>query len=111
MIITATWAAITGEFSRRDKFLYLATYGWSLGWVLVFIAGTVFFLTRQINDGDWSAYDSLWLGFWHTKLWLELAISAVVIVWFTIGGVRDVKALLRGLKERDPENQDDGFVS
>ncbi|MDX2472926.1 MAG: sodium:solute symporter [Candidatus Krumholzibacteria bacterium] len=102
--------AITDEFSRRDKILYLATYAWSLGWVLVFIVGTVFFLTREINNGDWSAYDSLWLGFWHTKLWLELGISAVVIVWFTIGGVRDIKALLRGLDQRSAVEQDDGIV-
>jgi SSS family solute:Na+ symporter len=91
--------------------LYVATYAWSLGWVLVFIAGTVFFLTREISNGDWSAYDSLWLGFWHTKLWLELGISAVVIVWFTIGGVRDIKALLRGLDQRSAAEQDDGIVS
>jgi len=34
----------------------------------------------------------------------------VVIVWFTIGGVRDIKALLRTLSEKDRDDGDDGFV-
>jgi hypothetical protein len=35
----------------------------------------------------------------------------VVIVWFTIGGVRDVKALLRALAKKDRDVADDGFVA
>ena len=38
-------------------------------------------------------------------------MAVVVIVWFTIGGVRDIKALLRTLSEREPDDADDGFVS
>ena len=107
------WRAIgiTGEFSRRDKVLYLLTWGWNVTWVLIFTAATVFFLTREIQGGDWSRYDSWWLGFWHTKIWIELAVAVVVIVWFTIGGVRDVKALLRALAKKDRDDTDDGFVS
>ena len=102
--------AITDEFGWRDKFLYVLTYGWSLLWVTVFIVGTVFFMSRRISGGDWSAYDNLWLGFWHTKLWIELGVSAVIIVWFTIGGARDVRRLLHDLAERNRDDRDDGFV-
>jgi len=107
------WRAlgITSEFGRRDKFLYLLTWGWNVVWVLIFAAGTIFFLTREIKGGDWSRYDSWWLGFWHTKIWIELAVAVVVIVWFTIGGVRDVKALLRALAKKDRDVADDGFVA
>jgi len=35
----------------------------------------------------------------------------VVIVWFTVGGVRDVKALLRALAKKDRDEAGDGFVS
>jgi len=107
------WRAlgITSEFGRRDKFLYLLTWGWNVVWVLIFAAGTIFFLTREIRGGDWSRYDSWWLGFWHTKIWIELAVAVVVIVWFTIGGVRDVKALLRALAKKDRDVADDGFVA
>jgi SSS family solute:Na+ symporter len=106
--------AVTDEFSRRDKVLYVLTYGWSLLWVLVFVVGTVFMLSRRAAGVEWAAYDSLWLGFWQTKIWLEMTVAAILVVWFTWGGVRDVRAMLRGLAERqaqDPDVHDDGYVS
>ncbi|MBU8870926.1 MAG: hypothetical protein KOO60_08720 [Gemmatimonadales bacterium] len=111
-IVNRGWRAlgITSEFGRRDRFLYLLTWGWNITWVLIFIAGTVFFLTRHIEGGDWSRWDFLWLDFWHTKIWIELAVAVVVIVWFTWGGVRDVKRLLRDLSSRPVDESDDGFV-
>jgi len=106
------WRAlgITGEFGRRDKALYVATWGWSLGWVIVFIVGTVYFLTRNVPDGDWSQWDPAWLRFWEVKTWTDLAVGGIVIVWFTWGGVRDVRRLLRDLRSRRAELQDDGVV-
>ncbi len=76
----------------------------------IFIAGTIFFLTRKVTDGDWSEWDGLWLSFWHSKIWIEICVAAVVIVWFTMGGVRDVKKLLTTLSRKDRDDQDDGFV-
>ena len=57
--VSRGWRAlgINSEFGGRDKALYVATWGWSLGWVLVFIAGTVYFLTRRVEGGDWSRWD------------------------------------------------------
>lgn len=110
--VSRGWRAlgITSEFGRRDKALYVATWGWSLGWVAVFIAGTVFFLTRHVADGDWSRWDPAWLRFWEAKTWIDLAVGAVVIVWFTWGGVKDVRRLLRDLKARTADESDDGVV-
>jgi solute:Na+ symporter, SSS family len=104
------WLGITSEFGRRDKFLYLLTWGWNLSWVAVFLVGTIYFLTRNVQDGDWSQWDGLWLGFWHTKIWIELSVAVVVIVWFTLGGVRDVKRLLNSLSRNKADDDDDGFI-
>ena len=106
------WRAlgVTAEFGRRDKALYLATWGWNLAWVAVFAVGTIYFMTRDVPDGDWSRWNPGWLRFWEAKIWLELAVGAVVIVWLTWGGVRDVRRLLRDLRERRPDERDDGFV-
>jgi SSS family solute:Na+ symporter len=101
---------ITGEFGRRDRFLYLLTWGWNAAWVVVFLAGTIFFLTRRVESGQWAGYDSVWLGFWETKIWIEVAVGAVVVVWFTYGGVRDVRRLLRDLSRMKVDEEDDGFV-
>ncbi len=102
---------VTGEFGFRDKFLYILTWAWNLAWVGVFLAGTIFFLTRRIEDSGWTRYDSLWLGFWQTKIWIEIGVGLVVIVWFTWGGVRDVRRLLRDLASRGVDDKDDGFVA
>ena len=112
-VTSRTWRTIgiNEEFSLRDKILYLLTWGWNVAWVLIFTAATIFFLTREIKNGEWSRFDSWWLGFWHTKIWIELAVAVVVIVWFTIGGVRDIKALLKALGKKDRDDADDGFVS
>ncbi len=106
------WRAlgVTAEFGRRDKALYLLTWGWNVAWVLVFAAGTIYFLTRNVTDGDWSRWDGAWLRFWETKIWIEVAVASVVIVWFTWGGVRDVRALLRDLSSRRRDDDDDGYV-
>ncbi|PIE75599.1 hypothetical protein CSA17_06605, partial [bacterium DOLJORAL78_65_58] len=107
------WQAlgITGEFGRRDKGLYVVTWAWHLAWLVVFLVGTVFFLTRHVPDGDWSRWDGVWLRFWHTRIWIEMLISIVVIVWFTWGGIRDVKRLLTALSSREVDESDDGIVT
>jgi len=106
------WRAIgiTGEFGLRDKGLYLATWVWHLAWLLVFVVGTVFFMTRHVPDGDWSRWDGLWLRFWHTRIGIELVVSVVVIVWFTWGGIRDLRRLLTALGTREVDESDDGIV-
>ncbi len=110
--ISRGWRAlgITQEFGWKDKFLYIITWGWNLAWVGVFIVGTVYFLTRDVQDGDWSQWDSMWLEFWHAKIWIELSVAVVVIVWFTLGGIQDVKRLLKSLSQSQADDKDDGFV-
>ena len=111
-VVTRGWRAlgITEEFGRRDKFLYVMTWGWNLLWMLVFAVGTIFFLTRRLKAGGWSGYDDQWLRFWHLRFWVELTVSSLVMVWFTIGGVRDVRRMLRDLKARRRDDGDDGYV-
>ena len=70
----------------------------------------MYFLTREVPDGDWSRWNGDWLRFWESKFWIELAVGAVVIVWFVWGGVRDVRRLLKDLRQRPADEADDGFV-
>jgi len=110
--VSRGWRAlgITDEFGRRDKFLYVMTWSWNLVWMAVFAVGTIFFLSRRLTDGGWSGYDTQWLRFWHTRFWIEIVISSLVMVWFTIGGVRDVRRMLRDLNARQRDDTDDGYV-
>lgn len=102
--------AITKEFSRRDKALYILTYAWNFAWILVFIVGTIYFLTRNASGEGWSRYNPMWIRYWEVRIWIEVVVSSIVIVWFTIGGIRDVRALLRRLDTRTRDDSDDGFV-
>ncbi len=52
----------------------------------------------------------MWLGFWQTKIWIEIAIGCVVVVWFTWGGIKDTRRMLHDLGQRQVDDHDDGFV-
>jgi SSS family solute:Na+ symporter len=92
------------EFSRTDKIIYIATYVWILLWAGVFVIGTIYNLTHDVAD-------LLWMKFWYWYLGINIAMAIGVVVWFTIGGVRDVRALFRRLGTMQRDDQDDGFVT
>ncbi|HMA53964.1 MAG TPA: sodium:solute symporter, partial [Acidobacteriota bacterium] len=91
------------EFTPWDKVIYVATYAWTASWVVVFVAGTILNLTREVST-------AAWLGFWKTYTRIYLVLSIFVIVWFSIGGIINLKQMIATLKvmKRDPSDQ--GFV-
>jgi SSS family solute:Na+ symporter len=98
------------EFGRRDRALYILTYVWTAGWTLVFIVGTITMLNRGDLQGNRAVNDEGWCRYWHLYLWIHLGVSAVVVVWFTVGGWRDVRAMLRRLAVMERDDTDDGMV-
>jgi solute:Na+ symporter, SSS family len=93
----------TREFSRGDKILYIMTYAWVLGWFAVFVTGTVINLMRPVPDAEW-------IRFWKVYLIIMFAASTVVFVWFTGGGLRDLGRMMRRLRSRTRDRDDDGVV-
>jgi SSS family solute:Na+ symporter len=91
------------EFTRWDKVIYVATYAWTAGWVAVFAIGTVLNLTHEIST-------AVWLGFWRTYTMIMLAISVFVIVWFSAGGIINLREMIAMLKVQKRDPTDDGFV-
>jgi SSS family solute:Na+ symporter len=91
------------EFTRWDKVIYVVTYAWTAGWVAVFVAGTVANLTRRIGD-------LAWMRFWRTYTMIYLVVSIVVIVWFSIGGIVNLKDMVRALRTMTRDHADTGFV-
>jgi len=92
------------EFTRGDKIIYILNYVWTGAWLLVFIVGTIYNLTHEVSDGAW-------LSFWRTYLAIHVAVSSAIIIWFVIGGFRDLRRMNRRLKVADRDHRDDGFVS
>jgi SSS family solute:Na+ symporter len=78
------------EFTRWDKVIYVATYAWTAGWVVVFVVGTILNLTRRVGDGSW-------MHFWKTYTMIYLVVSIAVIVWFSVGGIIDLKKMVGAL--------------
>jgi SSS family solute:Na+ symporter len=91
------------EFTRGDKVIYLAAYAWTFIWVVVFIVGTVFNLSGDVPD-------SSWMSFWKTFVLINLAVSLFIIIWFTIGGIKDFREMLHRLKTMIRDHRDDGSV-
>ena len=91
------------EFATRDRVLYILTYVWTGLWTLTFIIGTVFCLTHDVGKEPWLTY-------WQVYIWVQIVMSAVVIVWFAIGGIKDVRAMTRQLATMERDDADDGMV-
>jgi len=91
------------EFTRWDRVLYIATYAWTASWVVVFVIGTIVNLTRPAGD-------MAWMRFWRTYTMIYLVVSIVVIVWFSVGGIMNLKDMIRTLKVMKRDHADTGFV-
>ncbi len=94
---------IDKEFTKGDKFIYIITYTMILGWTLVFVLGTIYNLTHDVPDESWAS-------FWRIYVLIQLAIASATVVWFTIGGVKDLRAMLKRLAVMERDDSDDGVV-
>lgn len=91
------------EFTKGDKIIYLTAYTWTFIWVVVFILGTIFNLSGDVPD-------SSWMKFWEIFVIVNLIASVIVIIWFTLGGIKDFREMLHRLKTMVRNHKDDGTV-
>jgi len=93
----------TREFSRRDKIFYIATYCWTFAWFTIFVTGTIYNLTHSVDDASWTR-------FWRWFMGVQFTMAGIVLVWFTIGGIRDLRRMFARLRETEQDPDDDGIV-
>jgi len=91
------------EFSLGDKFIYLLSYGIVFGLLGIFLIGMI--IASLINISDRS-----WLSFWKICIIMMVGISAIITVWMTIGGFRNLKELFSLLRTAKQNVIDDGTV-
>ena len=94
---------LTRDFTLADKIIFGATIAWSLGWGIVFLVGTGYYLAKGFDD-------SIWLAFWKTKIWIMFGLVLVVTVVFVVGGFIDLKSLVKTLRTTRRDERDDGMV-
>ncbi|MDR1279262.1 MAG: sodium:solute symporter [Opitutaceae bacterium] len=93
----------TNNFTRGDHFIYYFKLGWTGLWTLIFVTGTVLGLTIGFSKGTWANY-------WLFVVILSAVVGTGTIVWFLWGGIRDLRALLRLLREKQRDAADDGQI-
>jgi SSS family solute:Na+ symporter len=89
------------EFTRGDRVIYIASYVHTGIWILVFIVGTIYNLHHDVPDAAWAS-------FWRVYFFIQVVISLLVIVWFSIGGFRDIGSMLGRLRVMKRDALDDG---
>ncbi len=92
------------EFSRGDRIIYIATYVHIGVWFIIFILGTIYNLHHDVPD-------EAWVKFWRFYFYTQVGYAIFVIVWFTIGGFRDIGTMFRRLRTMHRDEDDDGMVA
>jgi SSS family solute:Na+ symporter len=107
-VAKSRWQELLGmgsEFSKGDRFLAILFAVWTFGWWAVFISVCVaHFAFHAISDAFWAP-------FWRTYIILLMVQCVPVSIWFTIGGVKDIRDLLQRLETAKRDPLDDGRVS
>ncbi len=101
------WGKLIGmdeNFTLSDKWIAGGLFGWSMLWVGIFAIGTIWNLVAPWPESAWSTY-------WHIAgIGVPILMSVVTAIWFTWGGVRDIRGLFARLKEQRIDHLYDGTV-
>lgn len=93
------------QFTRGDRILSVSVFAYSMTlfaiWLGV-VAWNVF--VRPFGADGWANY------FWIMNIGLALVVGSVTSVWFTVGGVRDLREMFRRLAVLGRNTLDDGRV-
>lgn len=92
------------EHSLSDKFIYyFINLTWPLCWFAVFVIGSVYMLTHGISDASW-------MSFWKFYVVVMFAMTAALLAWALVGGLRDFRDMFRILATRKRDATDDGLL-
>ncbi len=94
---------IDRDFTGWDRVVTWVTLAWPIAGTMLFAIGTPIIVLYPFED-------AAWLSFWHGYTYFTLVVGTSVVLWFAIGGFRDLARMLRLLKARGANAQDDGSV-
>lgn len=98
------WIGFDEHFTVADKWIAGSQVAWGILWLAVLVAGTVWNMVAP-----WSL--AVWSTFWHVVgIGVPIFFAVVTAVWFTWGGLRDMRSLFRQLKLEKVNHLDDGTV-
>ena len=97
---------IDSHYSKGDKVLAWSVYIWSMGW------GFGYFITVVV----WNKFFYRWPKQWwvntefYRLIGIAVFIGGITTIWFTIGGLLDLKKMFKMLKIIKRDDLDDGTV-
>lgn len=94
---------LTHEFNRFDKVIFFSLIVWTFGWFAIFLLILIASIFIDFSDAAWMIY-------WRTFMWIYVVVGVVVAVWFTVGGLREIRGMLIKLKTAVRNYEDDGMV-
>jgi len=102
------WQKLLGidhQFTLGDKILSISVFAWTMLWVMVFVVVTGWNLIWPLST-DW------WTSYWYiVAIVMPLIIGVITSIWFTIGGIRDLRRLFAHLRTSARDVLDDGTVA
>jgi SSS family solute:Na+ symporter len=102
-----SWGKLIGmddDFTLGDKWVAGGLFGFSMLYFLVFLVGSVWNLLAP-----WPT--SVWSTFWnYVGIGIPVILAVITGIWFTWGGLRDMRDLFRRLKQQRVNHLDDGTV-
>ena len=106
-----TWRALLGideHFSPGDKRISIALFVYSMLWFTIFAVVSLWNLGRMWL-GRGPAPDTWWVSYWfYTGIVWPIVLGTITSVWFTIGGVNDLRKLFAALRMTPVNPADDG---
>ncbi len=94
---------LTSEFTRGDKIIYGIVVGKTLFTVTYFVIMTILAFSLDYGESEWRTFHMTIFGFFAFT-------SFIIIIWLSIGGVRDLITMIRLLKSARRDDDDDGWV-
>jgi len=100
------WQALFGmnkDFTPADKIIYSSITCWTI------LSGIVFFAVL-FYKGIFGISAEAWTSFWHFYVWMVLFLAAGTTIWFTWGGLIDLRKMMHRLVTMKRDEKDDGTV-
>ena len=96
---------IDSNFTLGDKILSISVFSWGMFWFFVFLVVTAWnLLVARWTGLTWSHYYHV------TGVLIPFGIAVVTCVWFTWGGIRDLRRMFASLRTVRRNAHDDGTV-
>ena len=103
-----TWGRIAGfdaEFSRGDRWIAGGLFAWTMFFLGIFTVGLVWNLIHPWPTVWWKHY------WWIVGVIIPLIVGTLTTVWFTIGGLRDLRRFFVTIATAHRDYSDNGRVA